>query len=142
MGYFSELSIKLQEQQELFYDARDWQVSDYPTPVQQLLWRLEDLKARLEALVCRDNIRRAVQGLPRRSWRTVYREWPEYWATGRTETYCVLPRDLSCTEEVLSAIASTQKRLFFYGVDADAEEKKRSERREPLDGQVGLPLAS
>ena len=144
MGYFSELSVKLEEQQALPRDARKWKASDYPAPALQLFWQLEDLKLRLEALVGRDNTLRAAQGLPQRSWRTVYQGWPGYRTAGQTDLSCVLPGDLCSVDEVLSAIAGTRERLSCYGVDADAAEKKQARSRpvRALEGQVSLSLAS
>ena len=144
MGYFSEMSVVLQEQRDLFTDQSALCEGDQPSRVQTLFWRLEDLKDRLKELVEADGSHGPSWERPPRDWRKVYRDWPEYWVSGNPEAFYVLPRDLDSIADVLRAIAGTQKRLFFCGHDADAEEEKRGTRRAAsrLEGQTALPLAS
>ena len=150
MGYFSELSIRLQEQQEMLMDAGGWADRSYPSPVQQLLWRLEDYKDMLQRLI--EDRRRwetVYDGAPRSDWKQQYRQWPAYWPPRNPEAFYVIPntlyagKDLSL-DDVMDAIASTQNRLLFYGYDADAEEARqiRSADDAPLEGQLPLPLAA
>ena len=47
MGYYSDLSIRIQEQWEALTDTSGWVDRSYPSLVQQLLWRLEDYKEQL-----------------------------------------------------------------------------------------------
>ena len=150
MGYFSELSIRLQEQQEMLMDASGWADRSYPSPVQQLLWRLEDYREQLrEWIEDRRRWETAYYGTPRSDYETQYREWPNHWPPRNPEAFYTIPNTLYPGEDfslddVMDAIASTQNRLLFYGYDADAEEERLAalEANKPLEGQLPLPLAA
>ena len=144
MGYFSELSVTLQEQRELFAELHSAPEANDPSQARLLFWRLEDLKDRLKELLAEESARSNVWSKPGRDWRKVYEAWPEYWTKGRPDAFYILPRDLTSVADVLRAIASTQKRLLFCGHDADAEERKHSNHRPAarLEGQTSLALAS
>ena len=150
MGYFSELSIRLQEQREVLLADGGWEDRSYPTQVQQLLWRLEDYKDMLQRLI--EERRRwetAYSGAPRSDWKQQYRQWPAYWPPRNPEAFYVIPNTLYAGEDlslddVMDAIASTQNRLLFYGYDADAEEARQIRYADsvPPEGQLPLPLAA
>ena len=150
MGYFSELSIRLQEQQEMLMDAGGWADRSYPSPVQQLLWRLEDYKDMLQRLI--EERRRwetAYYGAPKSDWKQQYREWPNHWPPRNPEAFYAIPNTLYPGEDfslddIMDAIASTQNRLLFYGYDADAEEARQIRYADsvPPEGQLPLPLAA
>ena len=150
MGYFSKLSIRIQEQWDFLTNASDWVDRSYPSPVQQLLWRLEDYKEQLREWI--EDQRRwetAYYGAPRSDYETQYREWPNHWPPRNPEAFYVIPntlyagKDLSL-DDVMDAIAGTQNRLLSYGYDADAEEARqiRSADSAPPEGQLPLPLAA
>ena len=150
MGYFSELSIRIQEQWEALTDASDWVDSSYPSLVQQLLWRLEDYKEQLREWI--ENRRRwetVYYGAPRSDYETQYREWPYYWPPRNPEAFYVLPSALTpigefSMDDLMGAIAATQNRLLSLGCDADAEEERRARlaATRPLEGQLELPIAA
>lgn len=150
MGYFSELSIRLQEQREVLLADGGWEDRSYPTQVQQLLWRLEDYKDMLQRLI--EERRRwetAYYGAPRSDWKQQYRQWPAYWPPRNPEAFYAIPNTLYPGEDVslddvMDAIASTQNRLLFYGYDANTEEERLAalEANKPLEGQLPLPLAA
>ena len=150
MGYFSKLSIRIQEQWDFLTNASDWVDRSYPSPVQQLLWRLEDYKEQLREWI--EDQRRwetAYYGAPRSDYETQYREWPNHWPPRNPEAFYTIPNTLYPGEDfslddVMDAIASTQNRLLFYGYDADAEEERLAalEANKPLEGQLPLPLAA
>ena len=150
MGYFSELSIRLQEQREVLLADGGWEDRSYPTQVQQLLWRLEDYKDMLQRLI--EDRRRwetVYDGAPRSDWKQQYRQWPAYWPPRNPEAFYVIPNTLYAGEDlslddVMDAIASTQNRLLFYGYDADAEEARQIRYADsvPPEGQLPLPLAA
>lgn len=150
MGYFSELSIRIQEQWEALADASDWVDRSYPSPVQLLLWRLDDYKEQLRDWI--EERRRwetAYYGAPKSDYETQYREWPYYWPARNPEAFYVLPSALTSAngfsmEDLMDSIASTQNRLLSLGCDADAEEERqtRSAETRPLEGQLSLPLAA
>lgn len=150
MGYFSKLSIRLQEQQEMLMDASGWADRSYPSPVQQLLWRLEDYREQLrEWIEDRRRWETAYYGTPRSDYETQYREWPNHWPPRNPEAFYTIPNTLYPGEDfslddVMDAIASTQNRLLFYGYDEDAEEERLAalEANKPLEGQLPLPLAA
>ena len=157
MGYFSELSIRLQELQDVMLDTADWEDRSYPSPVQELLWRLEDFKIHLRNLIEDKRSREtAYFGTPRSDWEQQYRKWPDYLPAGAERHYLFLPeafyvnptalppRERPGIEETMKAIARTQYLLLCHGYDADAEEGRRaaSEANRPLDGQLELPLAA
>ena len=150
MGYFSELSIRIQEQWEALTDASDWVDPSYPFLEQLLLWRMEDYKEQLREWI--ENRRRwetAYYGAPRSDWKQQYRQWPAYWPPRNPEAFYVIPntlyagKDLSL-DDVMDAIAGTQNRLLSYGCDTDAEEARqiRLAASAPLEGQLPLPLAA
>lgn len=150
MGYFSELSIRIQEQWEALTDAGGWVDPSYPSLVQQLLWRLEDYKEKLRDWI--EDRRRwetAYYGAPKSDYQTQYQKWPSYWPPRNPEAFYAIPNTLYPGEDVslddvMDAIASTQNRLLFYGYDADAEEARqiRSADSAPPEGQLPLPLAA
>ena len=150
MGYFSELSIRLQEQQEMLMDAGGWADRSYPSPVQRLLWRLEDYREQLRGWI--EDRRRwetVYDGAPRSDYETQYREWPNHWPPRNPEAFYTIPNTLYLGEDfslddVMDAIAVTQNCLLFYGYDADAEEERLAalEANKPLEGQLPLPLAA
>ena len=148
MGYYSELSIRIQEQQEALTDTSDWVDRSYPSLVQQLLWRLEDYKEQLREWI--ENQRRwetAYYGAPKSDYETQYREWQNHWPPQNPEAFYVLPSALAPTdgfslEDLMDAIAVTQNRLLSLGFDADAEEERQSTQARPLAGQLSLPLAA
>ena len=150
MGYFSELSIRLQEQLEMLMDTGGWADCSYPSHVQQLLWRLEDYKEQLlKWIEDRRRWETAYYGAPRSDYETQYREWPNHWPPRNPEAFYAIPNTLSPGEDVslddvMDAIAVTQNRLLFYGYDADAEEERLAalEANKPLEGQLPLPLAA
>ena len=150
MGYFSKLSIRIQEQWDFLTNASDWVDRSYPSPVQQLLWRLEDYKEQLREWI--EDQRRwetAYYGAPRSDYETQYREWPNHWPPRNPEAFYAIPNTLYPGEDVslddvMDAIASTQNRLLFYGYDADAEDARQIRYADsaPLEGQLPLPLAA
>ena len=150
MGYFSELSIRIQEQREALTDASGWTDRSYPSQIQQLLWRLEDYKDILRRLI--EERRRwetAYYGAPRSDWELQYQQWPDYWPPRNPEAFYAIPNTLYPGEDfslddVMDAIAVTRNRLLFYGYDADAEEERIAalEANKPLEGQLPLPLAA
>lgn len=150
MGYFSKLSIRIQEQWDFLTNASDWVDRSYPSPVQQLLWRLEDYKEQLREWI--EDQRRwetAYYGAPRSDYETQYREWPNHWPPRNPEAFYTIPNTLYPGEDfslddVMDAIAVTQNCLLFYGYDADAEEERLAalEANKPLEGQLPLPLAA
>ena len=150
MGYFSELSIRLQEQHEMLMDAGGWADCSYPSHVQQLLWRLEDYKEQLrEWIEDRRRWETVYDGAPRSDYETQYLEWPNHWPPRNPEAFYAIPNTLSPGEEfplddIMDAIASTQNRLLFYGYDADAEEARQIRYADsvPPEGQLPLPLAA
>ena len=157
MGFFSELSIRLQELQEEMLDTGGWEDRSYPSQVQQLLWRLEDFKDHLRNLIedkrCWE---KAYCGAPRSDWEKQYRQWPDYLPEGAARRYLLLPdafyvnpsalppRERPGIEETMKAIAATQYKLLCHGYDADAEEERRAalETNRPLEGQLTLPMAA
>lgn len=150
MGYFSELSIRLQEQREVLLADGGWEDRSYPTQAQQPLWRLEDYKEQLlKWIEDRRRWETAYYGTPRSDYETQYREWPNHWPPRNPEAFYVIPntlyagKDLSL-DDVMDAIAGTQNRLLFYGYDADAEEERLAalEANKPLEGKLPLPLAA
>lgn len=161
MGYFSELSIRLQELQAEMLDTGSWEdrslQTSYPTPVQQLLWRLEDFKEHLRNLIeDKRDWETAYYGAPRSDWEKQYRQWPDYLPEGAARRYLLLPdafyvnpsalspRERPGIEETMKAIAATQYKLLCHGYDADAEEERLAalEANRPLEGQLELPLAA
>ena len=150
MGYFSELSIRLQEQLEMLIDTGGWADCSYPSHVQQLLWRLEDYKEQLrEWIEDRRRWETVYDDAPRSDYETQYREWPNHWPPRNPEAFYAIPNTLYPGEDVslddvMDAIAVTQNRLLFYGYDADAEEERLAalEANKPLEGQLPLPLAA
>lgn len=150
MGYFSDLSIRIQEQWEALTDASDWVDRSYPSLVQQLLWRLEDYKEQLrEWIEDRCRWETAYYGAPRSDYETQYREWPNHWPPQNPEAFYVLPSALKPNEgfsldDMMDAIAVTQNRLLSLGCNADAEEDRQARLAEtgPLKGQLSLPLAA
>ena len=131
-------------------DASGWADRSYPSPVQQLLWRLEDYREQLrEWIEDRRRWETAYYGTPRSDYETQYREWPNHWPPRNPEAFYTIPNTLYPGEDfslddVMDAIASTQNRLLFYGYDADAEEERLAalEANKPLEGQLPLPLAA
>ena len=142
MGYFSEQSIALQEQQEALELLPRKGSTGTRQQILPLLWRLEDLKTRLRTLIDRDETERPEPNRPHRSWSRIYQSWQDYRESGSAEVFFQLPEALESVPDVLRAIAETQQRLFFWGYDADAEARRLSRPSRPLDGQMGLPLAS
>jgi len=157
MGYFSELSIRLQELQAEMLDTGGWEDRSYPTQVQQLLWRLEDFKEHLRNLIeDKRNWETAYYGAPRSDWEKQYKQWPDYLPDGTARRYWLLPEsfylnpsalspeDCPGIEETMKAIAATQYKLLCHGYDADAEEERRAalEANRPLEGQLELPMAA
>lgn len=148
MGYFSELSIRIQEQWEVLTDACDLVDRSYPSIVQQLLWRLEDNKEQLREWI--EDQRRwetAYYGTPKSDYETQYREWKNHWPPRNPEAFYLLPSALTPTagfslEDLMDAIAVTQNRLLSLGYNADAEEERRATQARPLAGQLSLPLAA
>ena len=148
MGYFSELSIRIQEQWNVLTDASNWVDRSYPSPVQQLLWRLEDYKEQLREWI--EDQRRwetAYYGAPISDYETQYREWQNHWPPRNPEAFYVLPSALTPTdgfslEDLMDAIAVTQNRLLSLGCDVDAEEERQETQTRPLAGQLSLPLAA
>lgn len=150
MGYFSELSIRIQEQWEALTDASDWADRSYPSPVQLLLWRLDDYKEQLRDWIEeRRRWEKAYYGVPKSDYKTQYQEWPSYWPPRNPEAFYVLPSALKpeigfSMEDLMDAIAVTQNRLLSLGCDADAEEERQTKlaATRPLEGQLPLPLAA
>ena len=150
MGYFSELSIRIQEQWEALTDAGGWVDPSYPSLVQQLLWRLEDYKEQLRELIeVRRRWETAYYGAPKRDYETQYRDWQTHWPPQNPEAFYVLPSALKPTdgfsmEDLMDAIAITQNRLLSLGCEADKEEERQARLAEtrPLKGQLSLPLAA
>lgn len=148
MGYYSELSIRIQEQWEVLTDTSGWVDRSYPSPVQQLLWRLEDYKEQLREWI--EDQRRwetAYNGAPKSDYKTQYREWQNHWPPRNPEAFYVLPNALTPTdgfslEDLMDAIAVTQNRLLSLGCDVDAEEERQETQTRPLAGQLSLPLAA
>lgn len=148
MGFFSELSIRLQEQQEALTDTSGWVDHSFPSLVQQLLWRLEDYKEQLREWI--EDQRRwetAYYGAPKSDYETQYREWQNHWPPRNPEAFYVLPSALTPTDvfsmgDLMDAIAATQNRLLSLGYNADAEEERRATQARPLAGQLSLPLAA
>lgn len=150
MGYYSELSIRLQEQREVLLADGGWEDRSYPSHVQQLLWRLEDYREQLrEWIEDRRRWETAYYGAPKSDWKQQYREWPNHWPPRNPEAFYVIPntlyagKDLSL-DDIMDAIAGTQNRLLSYGCDTDAEEARqiRLAASAPLEGQLPLPLAA
>lgn len=145
MGYFKELALRLQEYQDRLH-AAGREDESYPSPVQQLLWRLEDwkdaLRERVEAQRQRET---AYCGAPRSNWQQQYQQWREYSPVRDPEAFHAvpLPRDTSI-EAVMEAIAALHERLLLYGYDVDAEEERRAAiaADKPLQGQLMLPFAA
>ncbi len=157
MGYFSELSLRLQELQETMSDPGGWEDRSYPTQVQQLLWRLEDFKDHLRELIeGRQGLETAYCGAPRSDWEKQYRQWPDYLPDGAARRYLLLPDAFYVNpaalppderpgiEDTMNAIAKTQYLLLCHGYDADAEEERLAalEANRPLEGQLELPPAA
>lgn len=145
MGYFKELALRLQAYQDRLH-AAGREDESYPSPVQQLLWRLEDwkelLRVRIEA---QRQWEAAYYGAPRSDWQQEYRQWREYLPVRDPEAFhaFLLPRDTSI-EDVMEAIAALHERLLLYGYDVDAEEERQAAiaADEPLQGQLMLPFAA
>ena len=148
MGYFSELSIRIQEQWEVLTDACDLVDRSYPSLVQQLLWRLEDYKEQLwEWIEDQRRWETAYYGAPISDYETQYWEWQNHWPPRNPEAFYVLPSALTPTDgfsmdDLMDAIAATQNRLLSLGCDADAAEERQSTQARPLAGQLSLPLAA
>lgn len=148
MGFFSELSIRLQEQQEALTAASGWTDGSYPSLVQQLLWRLEDYKEQLREWI--EDQRRwetAYYGAPKSDYETQYREWKNHWPPKNPEAFYLLPSahkptDGFSMDDLMDAIAATQNRLLSLGIDADAAEERQAPQARPLAGQLSLPLAA
>ena len=150
MGYFSELSIQLQEQRELLFAGDGWEDHSCQSPVQALLLRLEDFKEYLRHLV---DVRREWElvylGAPRSDFETQYRAWEAYWPPKNQQAFyydamALAPGEELSIDDVMEAIAGTKFRLLCYGYDADAEEARlaRLAKNKPLDGQLELPMAA
>ena len=113
-------------------------------------WRLQELTVCLKDFIFWGNLVSFQQGRPLRSWKTVYKEWPEYWDDRRTDlmyypTSYFTQKSESPVEELLIAIAGVQKKLFFYGCNADAEAEAKERRSAPgfiLEGQLPLQSAA
>lgn len=150
MGYFSELLITEMERQELIFGSNSLADDSYPAPVFQMRWKLEELTACLKDFIFWDNLFAFQQGRPARSWETVYKEWPEYWSDRRTDLMYYPISYFSygkggTLEDILLAIAGVQKKLFFYGFNADAEMGKKDNTNSSdrtLEGQLPLKLAA
>lgn len=105
MGYFSELNLELQ------YEKGELDRS-YPSPEQQIVWRIEDLKSRLIELgmVCQsdeivygyDDISRAAS--------------VEY----------SLPECLASTKDVLIALAAAYRKLHNLEIQTFCQENRNS----------------
>lgn len=150
MGYFSELLIIEMERQELIFGSNPLADDSYPAPVFQMRWKLEELTACLRDFIFWDNLFAFQQGRPARNWETVYKEWPEYWSDRRTDlmyypiSYFTYGKG-GTLEDILLAIAGVQKKLFFYGFNADAEMGKKDNTNSSdctLEGQLPLKLAA
>lgn len=150
MGYFSELLITEMERQEQLFGCDSIADDSYPTQVSQMLWKLEELRDSLKDFIFWDNLFSIQQGRPLRNWKIVYKEWPEYCSDRRTDliyypiSYFSYENGITL-EEILLAIAGAQKKLFFYGYNAETETEKgqktdSSDRT--LEGQLVLQLAA
>ena len=150
MGYFSGLLISKMERQEQLFGGDSVADDSYPSPVLQMRWRLEELTDCLKDFLFWHNLASFQQGRPLRSWKTVYKEWPEYWSDRHTDllyypTSYFTQKSENPIEELLIAIASVQKKLFFYGCNADAEaaeKERRSLLSFILEGQLPLQSAA
>ena len=150
MGYFSDLSIRIQEQWKALTDASEWVDRSYPSPAQLLLWRLDDYKEQLRDWIEeRRRWEKAYYGVPKSDYKTQYQEWPSYWPPRNPEAFYVLPSALKpeigfSMEDLIDAIAVTQNRLLSLGCEADKEEERQARLAEtrPLKGQLSLPLAA
>ena len=150
MGYFSELSLLLQERKEALLNDESWNDHSYPSIKQQLIWRLGDFKEKLRQLV--DERRKweiVYYGEPKSDYERQYSEWENYWPLRNPAAFYMNPDRLEPEvmidiDAVMEAIACAQYRLLSYGYDADAEEALLAEREKnkPLDGQLSLPLAA
>lgn len=146
MGYFSELLITAREREEQLYCPDP--IENYSfcySPVLQACCQLESLADRLKEQIFWDNLRGFQLGRPIRNWKTVYKEWPEYWNDERTDLMYWPVEALDEVDEILAAIAQVQKKLFLYGYNADAEAEKMHRTVSavaPLEGQIRLlPVA-
>lgn len=150
MSYFSELLIAEMERQEHLFDCDPFRDDSNLAIALQMRGRLAELKDCLKDYIFWDNLVSFQRGRARRSWETVYKEWPEYWNDKRTDllyypiSYFAYQSETPL-EEILIAIAGVQRKLFFYGYNADAEEEKRHSAvspAQPLEGQISLLSAS
>lgn len=150
MGYFSELLIAEMERQECLFDCDSLRDYGSLSITFQMRGKLAELKDCLKDYIFWDNLVSFQRGRARRSWETVYKKWPEYWNDKRTDllyhpiSYFAYQSETPL-EEILIAIAGVQRKLFFYGYNADAEEEKRHSAvspTQPLEGQISLLSAS
>ncbi len=87
-----------------------------------------------------------------RDWKKVYAKWPSYWDDPRSELkdypsffFSYSYSDYDTVDKILAAIAGTQKMLYLYGYNADAEEEKKRpavSHIQPLEGQISMLSAS
>ena len=150
MGYFSELLITAEEREE-YYNNPDSHVDcSYPSPVLQMRWRLEELSNCLEEYIFWENLASVQQGRPLKNWEKVYADWPEY-LTDKPTDLIYFPRwffsynSPTAIEDLLSAIAGIQRKLFRDGYNADAEKEqaqKSDSSIHPLEGQISMSMAA
>lgn len=150
MGYFSELLITEMERQEQYFACDSFSDDSYPSPVLQMRWKLDELRNSLKVFIFWDNLFSFQRGRPLRNWKTVYKEWPEYWSDRRTDLmYCPISyfsyENGSTLENILLAIAGVQKKLFFYGYNTDADSEEKEQRNSSsfiMEGQLPLQPAA
>ena len=146
MGCYKEISLRLQELQEQRNAVPAREDDSYPSPVRQLLCRLEDWKEYLrERIETQRKWEATYFGAPRSDPEAQYRTWPDYLPARDPEGFHVFPPGADMRiDEVMEAIAALHERLLLYGCDAEAEEARRDEfaADRPLNGQLVLPFAA
>ena len=85
-------------------------------------------------------------------WAVDHAKWPSYWDDPRSELkdypsifFSYSYSDYETVDRILAAIAGTQKMLYLYGYNADAEEEKKRpavSHIQPLEGQISMLSAS
>lgn len=152
MGYFSELQISWMERQEQLFSHSMPADDSYLAPVLQMRGKLNELKTQLQDYIFWDNLYSFQKGRALRDWKKVYAKWPSYWDDPRSELkdypsifFSYSYNDYDTVDKILVAIAGTQKMLYLYGYNADAEEEKKRpavSHIQPLEGQTSMLSAS
>ena len=133
MGCFKELALRLQEQQEQINAVAAREDESYPSPVRQLLYRLEDWKDCLRTLIgerCGDR-------------ETQYRCRPDCLPAKDPEAFHAFPppRDVS-VDDVMRAIAALHARLELYGTVEEEPQTIPLAGGGQIAGQLSLPFAA